>query len=626
MSDPVNAPGAAGPSPGTGRPEAGAGHNKGPAAPQPAPPPGPVPNGHRPEHHRYETLDRASRAMVARMTQGLSPHAAVSAWSDWAFHIMRAPGRQMELIERAQQNATHFGFFALQPMAGQASASGAQPAFEAAPDDTRFRHKGWGLPPFSLYKQAFLATEDWWTCATSEVRGMRHKSSERVGFMAKQLLDMASPSNFFALNPEILERTIQSGGANLSAGATNLMHDLTQELAHVDKTKGGAFEVGKNLACTPGEVIFRNGLIELIQYRPQTETVRREPILIVPAWIMKYYILDLQAKNSLVRHLVDQGFTVFMISWCNPTSEQSDLSLDDYRRRGVMDAIDAVSAVVDDAPIHICGYCLGGTITAIAAATMARDADTRLGSITLLAGQTDFAEAGEITMFLDESQVAFLEDMMWDQGYLDQSQMTGAFQALRSRDLVWSRAVRRYLLAEKEMEFDIGAWNADATRMPYRMHSEYLRGLFMENRLTAGRFAVEGQVIALSDIAVPMFVLGTEADHIAPWRSVYKARLFTDVELTFVLTSGGHNGGILSEPGHRGRHYRIGIRRHGDRYLDPDRWARSHEAKEGSWWLEWTDWLDERSTSERVPPPLIGAPERGLAPICPAPGTYVHQR
>jgi polyhydroxyalkanoate synthase len=351
--------------------------------------------------------------------------------------------------------------------------------------------------------------------------------------------------------------------------------------------------------------------------------VRAEPILIVPAWIMKYYILDLSPRSSMVKYLVEQGFTVFMISWVNPTAEQADLSLEDYRTRGVMAALDAISTIVPERRIHAVGYCLGGTMLAIAAATMARDCDERLASITLMAAQVDFVEAGELLLFLDESQVAFLEDMMWDQGYLDRPQMARTFAAIRAEDLIYTRAVRRYLLGQDDLPTDIGVWNGDTTRMPARMHSQYLRGLFLENRLTAGRFAVEGRVIALKDISAPMFVVATEADHIAPWKSVYKTQLFTNNDLTFVLTKGGHNGGILSEPGHPRRHYRLSHRPAGAHYSGPDGWQEQHRPRPGSWWPEWSSWLLARSSGEGIPP-AIGAPDKGLPPLEPAPGSYIH--
>jgi polyhydroxyalkanoate synthase len=583
--------------------------------------PPPVPDGRAEELRTHETLDRALRAMLARFTNGVSPHAAATAWADWALHIARAPGRQVELAQRAQQGA----WTLVADWAGLFGGQAGEPAFRPEKGDHRFRHRGWDLAPFAVMRDGFLAMQDWWDAATTEVRGMRHRNAERTAFMARQILDMLSPSNSPVLNPEILERTLNSAGANLAQGGRYLAEDALRKLSGRREPRPEGFEVGRDIACTPGQVVFRNEVMELIQYAPTTEEVRAEPVLIVPAWIMKYYILDLSPHNSLIRYLVAQGFTVFAISWINPTAEHRDLSLDDYRRKGVMAAIDTVSRIVPETPIHACGYCLGGTILSIAAATMARDGDERLRSITLLAAQTDFTEAGELMMFLDESQIAFLEDMMWDRGYLEQEQMAGAFRALRSRDLVWSRAVRRYLLGEEEAHADITAWNADATRMPYLMHSQYLRGLFLENRLTAGRFAVEGKVIALKDIAAPIFALGTEKDHIAPWRSVYKTALFTDSELTFALTSGGHNGGILSEPGHPRRHYRIGCRRAGENYADPESWVEAHTPYEGSWWEEWAAWLHARSSPRPVAPPETGAPEEGLAPLGAAPGTYVHQ-
>ncbi len=576
-----------------------------------------------PQAHAHRNLDRAMRAAMARMTGGASPYATASTWSDWALHLARAPGRQLELMERGAQNATRLWSYAFETLKPGVEAPEAP--FQPGEQDHRFSHPGWADLPFNLWQQGFLATRDWWDYAATGVSGVQPKNAARAKLMLRQMLDSVSPSNFPLTNPEVVAATRESHGANLLRGAQYFAQDLLEHADSLPPVPHNGFEVGRNLACTPGEVVFRNEIFELIQYAPQTDQVRPEPVLIVPAWIMKYYILDLSPHNSLINWLVGQGHTVFAISWCNPTADQADLSLEDYREMGVMAALDAVGAIMPERKIHACGYCLGGTILSIAAATMARDGDDRLASMTLLAAQTDFVEAGELLLFLDESQVAFLEDMMWDQGFLDRDQMASAFRVLRAEDLIWTRAVRRYLLGLEEKQTDMGTWNADSTRMPARMHAEYLRGLFLENRLTGGRFAVNGRVIALKDITVPLFVVGTEKDHIAPWRSVYKTKLFTDCDMYFLLTSSGHNGGIVSEPGHPHRHYRVGHRPAGALYVDPDTWLSEHAPQEGSWWPVWGDWLKERSGAP-VAQPQIGARMRGLPPLCPAPGTYVLQK
>jgi polyhydroxyalkanoate synthase len=498
------------------------------------------------------------------------------------------------------------------------------PCIEPLAQDRRFAAEAWRQPPYDLMYQSFLLGQQWWHNAVTGVRGVLPQHERMVAFCTRQWLDMFSPSNFLLTNPEVLERTRASGGTNLLLGMRHFAEDLERASAGRKRVGAEAFRPGHEVAVTPGKVVYRNRLIELIQYAPATAKVRPEPILIVPAWIMKYYILDLSPHNSLVRYLTEQGYTVFMISWKNPAPEDRDLSMDHYRQLGAMAALDAVTAIVPGRKVHAVGYCIGGTLLAIAAAAMARDDDRRLATTTFFAAQADFTEAGELMLFINESQVAFLEDVMWSQGFLDSRQMAGTFQLLRSNDLVWSRMVKTYLMGEREPMTDLNAWNADATRMPYRQHSEYLRRLFLDNDLAEGRFPAGGRPVALSDLSVPIFSVGTEADHVAPWRSVYKFHRLTDAEVTFLLTSGGHNAGIVSEPGHPRRHYRVATRNANGRNVDPDQWLTRATEKDGSWWPEWVAWLNARSGASTAPPPM-GLPRAGYASLADAPGSYVLQ-
>jgi polyhydroxyalkanoate synthase subunit PhaC len=566
-----------------------------------------------------EAFDRALHAGIARFTAGLSPAALSLAFLDWATHLAAAPGKRMQLAEMAARNSR--GLLEYASRCG----SGGDPSnrcIAPLPQDHRFAGPQWQQFPFKLIHQGFLLQEHWWHTATTGIRGVSSHHEAVVEFTARQILDMFSPSNFILTNPEILERSARDGGMNLVRGMGNLIDDW-QRAARGDGPAGiEDFEVGGNIAATAGEVVYRNNLIELIRYAAASDTVRPEPVLIVPAWIMKYYILDLSPHNSLVRYLTSQGYTVFMISWKNPVKDDHDLSMEDYRTHGIVAALDAIGAQDPAAGIHAVGYCLGGTLLSIAAAAMARDGDRRLQSLTLLATQVDFTESGELMLFIDESQIAFLEDLMLDRGYLDSRQMAGAFQLLRSNDLVWSRMVRNYLLGEREPMTDLMAWNADATRMPYRMHSEYLRRLFLDNDLAEGRFIAGAQPVALSDIHLPVFAVGTVRDHVAPWRSTYKIHLLTDTEVTYVLTAGGHNAGIVSEIGHNGRSYQVMTRPADGRYVDPDTWIASAPRKSGSWWPEWTAWLNGHSGT---PVAAARLDDKTTSSLGPAPGTYVSQ-
>lgn len=565
--------------------------------------------------------DRILHATMARVTGSISPASLALAYADWAMHLAQAPGKWQRLGEKAMRKSARLAMYAGCVHTGART----EPCIQPLPQDRRFRSPGWQKWPFNLIHQAFLLNQQWWHNATTGIGGVSPHHQQVVSFVARQLLDTVSPTNYIATNPDVLDATVRDGGMNLVRGLANLFEDWERRVAGRPPLPSEEYRPGGQVAVTPGQVVYRNRLIELIQYAPATERVHADPILIVPAWIMKYYILDLSPHNSLVRYLVERGHTVFIVSWHNPNPQDSDLGMEDYLRLGVLESLSAVHAIVPKRKINSVGYCLGGTLLTMAAAYLAQIGDERLNSITLLAAQTDFTEPGELKLFIDDSQLNYLDDIMWNQGFLDNRQMAGAFQLLRSHDLIWSLLVQQYLLGERQPVNDLMAWNEDATRMPYRMHTEYLHRLFLNNDLFSGRCKVNGRTISLGDIRAPLFAVATESDHVAPWKSVYKINLIADPDVTFLLTSGGHNAGIVSEPGHRGRHYRIAHRPAGSNYIDPEQWFLSNQSVEGSWWPAWALWLEQHAKATSAPPHM-GAPERGYPPLGAAPGSYVLER
>lgn len=572
---------------------------------------------------RHEQFDREFRAQVAKMTAGLAPTAFSSAWADWAMHLALAPARQLELQQQAMERAQDTWAFALRALNGQPLV----PEDPATPaPDRRFAAQDWQQFPFNVYARAFRNMEDLLKNSITDVEGVTEYHEQLLEFAVRMVLDSSSPNNFLGSNPELLALTSQEQGQNLVRGLEHWVEDLRRVFEHEAPVGTEAFEVGRNLAVTPGKVVFRNDLIELIQYSPTTGKVAAEPVMIVPAWIMKYYILDLSPRNSMVKYLVDQGHTVFMVSWKNPDESDRDVGMDDYVHQGFNAALDAVTTIIPRRKVHAVGYCIGGTLTMIAAAALAGQGDDRLASITLFAAQTDFSEPGELAYFINPSQLALLEATMHKQGVLESKQMGGAFAMLRAQDLIWQPIINNYLKGRRDPMIDLMAWNADGTRMPWRMHSEYLYRLYLDNELATNRFPVDGRLVRLSDIRLPVFMVGTETDHVAPWKSVYKTdNLLRSDDFTFLLTTGGHNAGIVCGPVHPKRSYRIRTRRLADAHLAPEDWMGAADQQQGAWWPAWQQWLVAHSGGQ-VTPPAMGAPAKGYDVLEDAPGRYVRQR
>ncbi|PTV94829.1 polyhydroxyalkanoate synthase [Rhodobacter aestuarii] len=561
----------------------------------------------------FRRFDRMVHALMGKAEGGLSPVSLWLAWADWASHMAMSPGKQAEVgfnaMARAQKLAAEVQ---CQLKGGRLDG---EACVEPIKSDRRFASPDWLTFPYSLYAQGFLATQAWWQETATGLSGVEKKHEQLVEFYGRQMLDMLSPSNFLATNPALIARTQEEGGQNLVRGWKHMAEDMRHALFHDEEAP--AFTPGENVAVTDGKVVFRNRLIELIQYTPVTDKVHPVPLMIVPAWIMKYYILDLTPPESLIGWLVEQGFTVFCISWKNPEENDRDLGFDDYRELGVMAALDAIGKITGAPKVHGLGYCLGGTLLSVAAAAMARDGDDRLASLTMLAAQVDFTEAGELSLFTNEDQLALLEDMMWQEGFLDKSAMAGTFSMLKSKDLVWSKMVHDYMLGERDAASALGAWSQDATRMPYKMHSEYLRHLFLNNDLADGRMEAGGAHVMLRDVRCPVFAVATENDHIAPWHSVFKLTWLMGGEVSFALVSGGHNTGIVAPPGSPRAKYRLLTHVHGQPHPGPEDWAGAVEKVAGSWWGAWGEWLRAKGGGEEITPPALG---KSLGA---APGRYV---
>lgn len=571
-----------------------------------------------------QSIDAATHQQLSAISHGLSPISLSLAYADWLAHMSASPGSQALRFYDAWQSYLQAAEKNVQLTS--------QPAAAAETDnDARFKDTTWSQWPYNVIKNNYKTMEEWWRDA-AKIDGMNPHHQHLVNFFMKQYMDALSPSNSALTNPEVLKEGVETLGASWVKGWQHLIHDQHHALekkTHPSTATNEAlpYVVGKDVATTPGKIVFRNDLIELIQYSPTTPQVHAEPLLIVPSCIMKYYILDLSPHNSMVCYLVSQGFTVFMISWRNPDGAMRDVGLSDYVNHGVLDALAAVEKNSASKQVHAMGYCLGGTFLSIAASWLSNaqaDGNKKypsLASVTLLAAQVEFSEPGELGVFIDHDQLINLREEMARTGYFSGRQMLDSFRFLNSRDLIWSQITQRYLLGKDEVGIDMMSWNSDHTRLPERMHNEYLDHLFLNNALAAGHFRLNDSPIALMDIRTPMMVVGTTRDHVSPWHSVYKIHLLCDTDITFVLAAGGHNAGIISEPGHRNRHYQLSHTPHGSGWTDPAEWARKTPTTDGSWWEAWSGWLAQHSSQK-----IAARTPSVKNTLCDAPGDYVMTR
>ena len=494
---------------------------------------------------------------------------------------------------------------------------------EPTPDDRRFKDDTWTeVPAFDFLKQAYLLGARWLQGLPGLARDLDPAARRKAEFYLRLIADALAPTNFAVTNPKVLRATAEQKGANLVRGFDQLLGDL--EKGHgrlsISMTDAAAFRLGENIATTPGHVVLRNDLMELIQYQPLSAEVARRPLLVVPPWINKYYVLDLQPKNSFLRYAVEQRQTVFVISWINPDESLAHKSFDDYLGEGPIAALDAIAKATGESEINLVGYCIGGTLAASAAAWLAAKKDRRLVSLTLLTTMLDFTDAGELAVFIDEDQLARLDAHMDRKGYLDGHQMAQVFNLMRDNDLIWSFVINNYLLGREPQPFDLLYWNADSTRMPAMMHKFYLRKMYLENKLIEpGALALDGQPLDLGRIAVPAYVLATREDHIAPWKSVYAGARRLPGPVRFALAASGHIAGVINPPAANKYGYWLNAKMS----KSPEAWLAGADRHEGSWWTDWMKWLggfSGGSVAARVPG------HGGLKALGPAPGEYVKVR
>jgi polyhydroxyalkanoate synthase subunit PhaC len=496
-----------------------------------------------------------------------------------------------------------------------------QPIATPAKGDSRFKDDDWSSNfLFDVIKQSYLITARHIQHAVSSVEGLSAESEKKVAFFTRQYVDALSPSNFMLTNPQVLRETLASGGQNLMRGLNNLLADIEKgngEL-RISMTDESAFKLGHNVATTPGKVVFQNDLMQLIQYQPRTQEVYKRPLVIVPPWINKYYILDLRSKNSFIRWAVEQGHTVFVVSWVNPGAHLADKGFDDYMLEGTLAALDAVEKATGERKINFIGYCLGGTLLGATLGYLSNKKDDRVAAATFFVSLLDFSQPGELGVFIDEAQVANLERKMNERGYLEGSEMAGTFNLLRSNDLVWSFVVNNYLLGKDPFPFDLLYWNADSTRMPARMHSFYLRNMYIKNLLgVAGGITLAGEPIDLSKVTLPSYFVSTVEDHIAPWKTTYKGARYLRGPVRFALGGSGHIAGIVNPPAAKKYHYWTN-----DALPESaDEWLATAQQHPGSWWEDWQKWIDGQNAGE--PKVKARIPKNALED---APGSYAMMR